>query len=121
MGGPDHERFPSDLEGIAARLREQRVDPDPIALDQLKQRALAQFNAYNGRRTFMRSRLATIMAGLALVAGAGGAVAIAQAGNPANPHGGAADTQYKPGKGCGDTNHTHTGPPGNPSNTSCPH
>jgi hypothetical protein len=26
----------------------------------------------------------------------------------------------RPGKGCGDVNHVHTGPPGNPSNTQCP-
>jgi hypothetical protein len=26
----------------------------------------------------------------------------------------------RPGKGCGDRNHVHTGPPGNPSNTECP-
>ena len=26
----------------------------------------------------------------------------------------------RPGKGCGDKNHDHTGPPGNPSNTDCP-
>jgi hypothetical protein len=34
----------------------------------------------------------------------------------------AAQNQYgtRPGKGCGDRNHVHTGPPGNPSNTSCP-
>jgi hypothetical protein len=34
----------------------------------------------------------------------------------------AAQHQYgtRPGKGCGDRNHVHTGPPGNPSNTSCP-
>ena len=34
----------------------------------------------------------------------------------------AAQNQYgtRPGKGCGDRNHIHTGPPGNPSNTSCP-
>ena len=33
-----------------------------------------------------------------------------------------AQSQYgtRPGKGCGDKNHVHTGPPGNPSNTSCP-
>ncbi len=33
-----------------------------------------------------------------------------------------AQSQYgtRPGKGCGDRNHVHTGPPGNPSNTSCP-
>jgi hypothetical protein len=27
----------------------------------------------------------------------------------------------RPGKGCGDKNHTHTGPPGNPGNKDCPH
>jgi len=27
----------------------------------------------------------------------------------------------RPGKGCGDKNHQHTGPPGNPANTDCPH
>ena len=34
----------------------------------------------------------------------------------------AAQNQYgtRPGKGCGDRNHVHTGPPGNPSNTACP-
>jgi hypothetical protein len=34
----------------------------------------------------------------------------------------AAQHQYgtRPGKGCGDKNHVHTGPPGNPSNRSCP-
>ena len=32
----------------------------------------------------------------------------------------AAEYGTRPGKGCGDTNHVHTGPPGNPSNTQCP-
>lgn len=34
----------------------------------------------------------------------------------------ASQNQYgtRPGKGCGDRNHVHTGPPGNPSNTACP-
>jgi type IV secretory pathway TrbL component len=34
----------------------------------------------------------------------------------------AAGQEYgtRPGKGCGDKNHSHTGPPGNPSNTGCP-
>jgi len=34
----------------------------------------------------------------------------------------AAVQQYgtRPGKGCGDRNHVHTGPPGNPTNTQCP-
>lgn len=35
-----------------------------------------------------------------------------------NDTGQAADTGPKPGWGCGDTNHTHTGPSGNPNATS---
>ena len=42
--------------------------------------------------------------------------------NPGSDNESAAQHQYgtRPGKGCGDRNHVHTGPPGNPSNTSCP-
>lgn len=38
------------------------------------------------------------------------------------PSSSSVQTEYstRPGKGCGDRNHVHTGPPGNPSNTSCP-
>lgn len=43
---------------------------------------------------------------------------------PPVPSGGrsSAAVEYgtRPGKGCGDENHVHTGPPGNPSNTQCP-
>ena len=71
----------------------------------------------------MKSKLATMASLLVLVGGTGGAVAIAGTDN-GNGNGGqnngAAGGQYAPGKGCGDQNHTHTGPPGNPSNTSCP-
>jgi hypothetical protein len=46
------------------------------------------------------------------MAGATGGVIAAQSGNPGK--GSASKGQYgdKPGKGCGDKNHTHTGPPG---------
>jgi hypothetical protein len=41
---------------------------------------------------------------------------------PAAAERSAAAQEYgtRPGKGCGDKNHEHTGPPGNPSNTDCP-
>ena len=68
----------------------------------------------------MKTRIATILTILGLVGGTGGAFAIASTGGSHGSNGGAANSQYKPGKGCGDTNHVHTGPPGNPSNTSCP-
>ena len=47
---------------------------------------------------------------LGLMAGGTGGVIAAKGGNPGK--GSASKGQYKPGKGCGDKNHTHTGPPG---------
>jgi hypothetical protein len=55
----------------------------------------------------MRSRIATIVTMLALVAGTGGAIALGQGGSGGSAQGGAASGQYKPGKGCGDKNHRH--------------
>jgi hypothetical protein len=66
----------------------------------------------------MRSRIASFLTVAALVGGTGGAIAVANQGG--TPNHGAASGEYKPGKGCGDKNHTHTGPPGNQNNTSCP-
>jgi hypothetical protein len=69
----------------------------------------------------MRSRIATIVTMLALVTGTGGAIALGQRGSSAPGQGGAATAQYKPGKGCGDKNHQHTGPRGKAKgNKGCP-
>jgi hypothetical protein len=67
----------------------------------------------------VKSRIATIFTILGLVGGTGGALALAGSGN-GNGHGSgsAASGVYRPGWGCGDKNHTHTGPPGNPTATS---
>jgi hypothetical protein len=51
----------------------------------------------------------------ALLIGGTTAGGIAAAGGGGN--GNSADQQYRPGLGCGDKNHTHTGPPGNPDKT----
>jgi len=67
----------------------------------------------------VKSRLASV----ALIAGllAFGAVgAVAAPGNGGGQSSAAKQYGERPGKGCGDTNHVHTGPPGNPSNTECP-
>ena len=117
---PDRERLPSDLEPIAAQLRENRTEADALQLDSLKRRAVAQSISRHGRALPMKSRIATVLTIAGMAVGAGGAVAIAAAGGNSGGGGGAASVQYKPGKGCGDKNHTHTGPPGNPGNTSCP-
>jgi hypothetical protein len=58
----------------------------------------------------------------AVTAPASSAASAAAAPAAAAPGRSAAAQEYgtRPGKGCGDKNHDHTGPPGNPSNTSCP-
>lgn len=55
----------------------------------------------------MRSRLATAVTIVGLLAGTGGAIALGE-GSSAGGQGGAATAQYKPGKGCG-KKHSHTG------------
>ena len=56
---------------------------------------------------FMKSKIATAATLLALLGGTGGAIALAGTVSSSSPHGGAADGEYKPGKGCGDKNHEH--------------
>ena len=66
----------------------------------------------------MRSRAFALV--LTVVAIGGTTVGgIAVAGGGGNG-GSAADSQYRPGMGCGDKNHTHTGPPGNPDKNPAP-
>ena len=72
-----------------------------------------------GGLAFMKSRIASVVTVAALLGGTGGAIAVASHGTN-SPNNGAATGQYRPGKGCGDKNHIHTGAPGNPGNTSCP-
>jgi hypothetical protein len=72
----------------------------------------------------MRPRIATFGVTISLLAfGAAGAYAGSGGNVPGSgPDRSASSHQYGtvPGKGCGDRNHVHTGPPGNPSNTACP-
>src|SRR5947209_1104636 len=122
MSNMNNERLPEDLEGVASLLRSQRAEADPLELDQIKQRAMARASNRNRRFGFVKTRLATVLTVLGLVGGTGGAIAVAGNGNGnngnGNGNGGASSGQYKPGWGCGDKNHTHTGPPGNPGATS---
>src|SRR5256714_14540141 len=76
---------------------------------------------------FMRLRAATIAMILGLLTvGASAAWALSSQltkhKTPGSHHQSAAQKQYgvRPGKGCGDKNHVHTGPPGNPNNRACP-
>ena len=66
----------------------------------------------------MRSKLTTFLLVLGLAAGTGGAAVLAADDDDGGK--GADTAQYKPGKGCGDPNRPHSGPPGNPRGKDCP-
>jgi hypothetical protein len=109
---PDHERIPDDLRDTADMLRAQRPDVSPLELDRIKQRARAQAArgvSTEARLGRPRRALPTVVTALALMVGLGGAFAIAGGGPPSGVggNGSAADSQYRPGKGCGDKNHEH--------------
>jgi len=116
----NEDRLPDELHEVAERLREQRAEMTPLELDSMKQRVRANASktapsSWHPRRgTPMKSRVATL-ALTALVIGGTTAGGIAASGG--NGNGSSADSQYRPGLGCGDKNHTHTGPPGNPDKT----
>jgi hypothetical protein len=61
----------------------------------------------------------TMLAVLGLM-GAGTGGVLAAAGGNGNGNGNAASSQYRPGNGCGDKNHTHYGPPGQGATPSNP-
>jgi hypothetical protein len=125
MKDSNQDRLPEHLLEVADRLREERLSVSPLELDELKLRARAQ--ASRGRRSTLapkglplRSRVVTLALTALLIGGttAGGIAAAGGGGN-----GNSASSQYKPGMGCGDKNHIHTGPPGNPDKnpaTDCP-
>jgi hypothetical protein len=122
MSESNPDRLPEHLLEVAERLREGRVSATPLELDELKLRAKAQAargRSYGLRGAPLRSRVLTLALTALFVGGttAGGIAASSGGG------GNAAVQQYKPGMGCGDKNHVHTGPPGNPSKnpaTDCP-
>ena len=107
---------------MEARLHDARPGFTALELDQLKLRVMNRAGAQppifgRPRGKTMKSRILTLgVAALLLGGPAGGAIAAGGAGGSSN----AASSQYKPGNGCADKNHDHTGPPGNPSNDKCP-
>jgi hypothetical protein len=103
---PFNEELPGDLQGIAARLTEGRTEVSDLRLDELKRRALAQAASQHGRHSSFRSRVIALVTTVALLGGSGAALAISRLDQHPNTYGGAADAQYKPGKGCGNK-HPH--------------
>jgi len=105
---PDH--LPDDLHEVDARLSAHKTEISALELDELKLRTAARAfrprNPRYGRQHLMRSKFVTLMLvlGLAVSAGTAGVIASGNGGG----NGKSADTsQYKPGKGCGDKNHSH--------------
>lgn len=99
-----------DLDEVAQRLREHRPEASALELDHIKMRAMARAASSRPKGAVLRTRLLVALCSLGLMAGGTGGVIAAKGGNPGK--GSASKGQYKPGKGCGDKNHTHTGPPG---------
>jgi hypothetical protein len=114
MSESNPDRLPEHLLEVAEKLREGRVSATPLELDELKLRAKAQAargRSYRLRGAPLRSRVLTLALSALIVGGtAAGGIAASGGGGA----GSAAVDQYRPGMGCGDKNHTHTGPPGNP-------
>ncbi len=111
--------LPPELRETETRLRAARPSFTELELDQLKLRTMNRASPGPGRTrgTPMRSRMLALTVSALILGGAtGGAIAAGGGGNSSN----AAKAEYKPGNGCGDDNHTHTGPPGNPDNHKCP-
>ena len=100
----------SDLDrDIERLLREHKPEATGLELDRIKTRAMARAKTSPSKEGLMRSRLVVALLTLGLMAGGTSGVIAAKGGNG---KGNASKSQYRPGKGCGDKNHTHTGPPG---------
>jgi hypothetical protein len=93
-------RLPDDLEPVAARLRANRAQADPLQLDRIKRNVMARSSGERQGWSFMKSRVATVSTLVALLGGAGGAIAVGETGASGGPQGGAASGQYCGHKQC---------------------
>src|SRR4051794_20194825 len=110
MNEYDPDDLPEDLDWVARYLREERTTLDPLELDRIKLQAKARSSRFRPpKRMLLRSRLLTLALAALLIGGTTAGGIAAEGGGDGN----AAQSQYRPGLGCGDTNHIHTGPPGN--------
>ncbi|MFL5859396.1 MAG: hypothetical protein ACJ780_01240 [Solirubrobacteraceae bacterium] len=108
MSDPMDDSVPEELQSVVSRLRAERVELDPLRMDQLRNGVLTRARRNRQRGSFMKSRIAAALTTVALVGGSGGALAVAGTSG-AGSHGSAAHGEYRPGKGCGDRNHHHQG------------
>jgi hypothetical protein len=106
------ERPQDDLGEVIDALFEARPTLDPLALDRVKLRAMESERRSAPGKRVLRTRLAMLGTVGLLSLGTGGALAVAGNGHGNGGNGGrnASFSQYRPGCGLGDKNHTHTGP-----------
>ena len=113
MTGFDHEQLPDDLREVDRRLQAHRTEVTPLELDEIKlrtmRRAFPARASLHGRQYVMRSKLITLALVLGLVVSGGAAGVIATGGGGGG--GNASQSEYKPGKGCGDQNGQHVRDP----------
>lgn len=113
--------LPRDLAEVADTLRRSGPGVSRSQLEEIKYDALGRASRAQRQRgpgMTLRSKFVTLSlaAALALTGGTAGVLAT----GPDRDRKSAAKSQYLPGKGCGDKNHTHVGPPGNPDAKPCP-
>jgi hypothetical protein len=113
-GSHRDERFTDDLQEVADVLRDQRPELDALGLDRVKLRAMSaarRTGSIPNRRSFMKSRLTTLLAAAFLTLGTGGALALAGGGGSGHNDGGSAGfDQYRTcdhGKGKGGDHECH--------------
>lgn len=99
MSDLENGHLPDELRPVVSRLHAERLESDPVELDQLKQRVINRVNRQGRIGGLMKQRLATGVTLLALVGGSGGALAVA-GGSSGGSQGrsSAAASQYTPSK-----------------------
>ena len=97
------------LRRISERLRRERPQATALELDRIKLRAITRASRGRpGRRGLVGVRgLASVALVIGVLGGSTGVFAASGGFKSASSGHSAAESQYKPGKGCGDKNHIH--------------
>src|SRR4051794_13416228 len=99
MENENEKRLSAELEELGARLRAERPEASALELDRIKSGVLMRASrdaSRQGKGSFMKSRLATILVAFGLLVGGVGGVYAATGGNPGSggSSGSAPNNQY---------------------------
>jgi hypothetical protein len=104
MNQKDGQRLPDDLQDVDARLRAYKPEVNPLELDRIKLRAMAQSErrpaSRLGRGIFVRSKMITLalVFGLVTTGGTAGVIAGGKGGGGDDDHGSGGKGEYCPPK-----------------------